>query len=77
MTEARQRLIRNLTRLNGGNPPTKKYNLQQMMELLLDQPDNSTFVTVEGEFENRMVGDALVTNGFSVTVKGKTLIISW
>jgi hypothetical protein len=79
MTESQQRLTRNLTNLYGGRPPIKHWSLSQVTdELIAAKNSAAPFLTLEGDFESRVVGDALVGAGFRIEIKdGISFTIVW
>ncbi len=77
-----QRLDRKLTNLNGGTPLFRKWTLNEIKNELINVRDSnkaSSFIVITGEFDNRIVGDALVGAGFTVTINpsSNSITIAW
>lgn len=70
MTDSQLRLERNLLKLNGGRTAQRLWELKEIKNLLVDElkTANSSQLVLQGEFENRSVGDILVSSGFRVTI---------
>lgn len=80
MTNSQERLLDRLKRLYGGKNPIKHWTLPEITDQLLiaAKTPNLSFLKLEGDFESRYVGDALVGAGFRITVEPETsFTINW
>jgi hypothetical protein len=80
MTNSQERLNQKLTKLFGGRTPIKHWSLPDVTDELLKatKEQNKSFLKLEGDFESRFVGDALVGAGFNIEVKdGESFTIVW
>jgi hypothetical protein len=70
MTNSQERLIAKLTRLNGNQPPIRKWKLDELINELLTitKRPNISSVKLDGTCEARFVFDALVGAGFKISV---------